>query len=123
MESGYDGGEMKPWEGETWEATGDHRVLFGKGAAGRVQGEAYAVDVFQRQIDPQAMDQRVKLMACAPEAIRLLLEAEWHDSYEERVCMFDGCYPPYDDPPQPGRGGHKPDCRWLAVMRKAGVRV
>ncbi len=51
---------------------------------------------------------RARLVSCAPEMARLLLEAEsWPD------CRFCSSY----------EGGiHKSDCRWLALMKKAGLR-
>lgn len=56
---------------------------------------------------------RARLAACAPEAIRLLLEAEWPNW----TCFWCGAQWKEDT-----REAHKPDCRWLALMRKAGVR-
>lgn len=66
------------------------------------------------------MSERARLAACAPEAMRLLLEAEWKGGAEEGCylfcpwCLTTSAHGSSDD--------HAADCRWLALMRKAGVR-
>jgi len=72
--------------------------------------------------DPE-VDARAKLAAAAPAMARLLLSLEWpepsHDS-QPVVCHF--CRREHPDEDRPGPEAHAPDCRWLAVMRAAGVR-
>ncbi len=76
---------------------------------------------------------RARIAACAPEALRLLLEAEWSasglNSYDEHswsACPW--CYgaemPPAStlDGSHPPHIGHEPSCQWLALMQKAGLR-
>ncbi len=56
---------------------------------------------------------RLRLAACAPGALRLLLEAEWGGSdmgSSAGFCPWCEC------------SKHLPDCRWLALMKKAGLR-
>ncbi len=68
---------------------------------------------------------RAHITACAPEALRLLLEAEWRtwtsdESGKERTeCPWCGIE--YGDFGT-GAEGHRPDCRLLALMVKAGLR-
>jgi hypothetical protein len=66
---------------------------------------------------------RARLAAAAPAMARLLLSLEWpepsHDS-QPVVCHF--CRREHPDVDEPGPDAHAPDCRWLAVMRAAGVR-
>ncbi len=53
---------------------------------------------------------RARIAACAPEALRLLLEMEKHDR-----CSWCLSIAPEVD-------GHSYDCTWLALMKKAGLR-
>ncbi len=61
-----------------------------------------------------------QLAACAPEMARLLLDAEWGGMDGNRECCCPWCEVSTDgytvDPP------HAIDCRWLALMVKAGLR-
>ena len=81
---------------------------------------------------------RARIAACAPEALRLLLEAEWAGGepvaqYEHGVSdVCPWCQqlavvrnPKHvyrGDEPWETEGSHAPDCRWLALMVKAGLR-
>ncbi len=71
----------------------------------RVEGSTYGTD------EDAALR---RLSHCAPEALRLLLEAEWGGSEAESsrgYCLH--CEHAIR---------HAPDCRWLALMVKAGLR-
>lgn len=69
---------------------------------------------------------------CAPEALRLLLEAEWSGwTYDKDYDVDETSMCPWCSRPKPylpgmrgfgGPDGHAPDCRWLALMKKAGLR-
>lgn len=55
---------------------------------------------------------RATIAACAPEALRLLMRAEWASlgRYDTELCPW--C-----------RGdGHEADCEFVALMKKAGLR-
>lgn len=81
---------------------------------------------------------RAKLAACAPEVARMLLEYEWLPDGNFASCGSCHGLRPEDAAFLRGRGwepgkggftettkfhdGHGPDCAWLALMRKAGVR-
>lgn len=66
---------------------------------------------------------RERLAACAPEAIRLLLEAELGGTEHGNTACCPWCR---GGEPYKGKkyeqASHKPDCRWQALMKKAGVR-
>lgn len=59
---------------------------------------------------------RARLAAAAPEMARLLLQLEWTQGgvWDPAGCHV--CLGGRDS------GGHKPDCAYDALMRKAGVR-
>lgn len=58
-----------------------------------------------------AGDDVARIAACAPEALRMLLDIQ---NFEGGLCLW--CrHPSCGDE-------HDPDCEWLALMRKAGVR-
>ncbi|AKU97022.1 hypothetical protein AKJ09_03686 [Labilithrix luteola] len=64
-------------------------------------------------------DGRIKLAAAAPDMARMLIDREWTgegtvpgSGEHELACVH--CWGL--------RPKHEPDCRWVAVMRKAGVR-
>lgn len=54
-----------------------------------------------------------------PAMARLLLSLEWAGDECRYRCPACGKSGRLDREPS---GGHAPDCRWLAVMRAAGVR-
>ncbi len=66
----------------------------------------------------------IQVAACAPEALRLLLDREWVTIMWEKtpdggsvgrkqICMH--C-------PNEKHEGHTADCAWLALMKRAGLR-
>lgn len=99
----------KPWE-ETWKWGGSEGAMSGMldfdGRSAGKGAECFMDDVHGR------------IAQCAPEAIRMLLEIG--ESGE------DGCVACYGGWSHPDDGTcvveHKPDCRWLSLMKKAGVR-
>jgi hypothetical protein len=66
---------------------------------------------------------RARVAACAPEALRLLLWLEMSGTaYGNTACCPEcGGGEPYtaDTPPH---CTHATDCRWIALMKKAGLR-
>lgn len=66
-------------------------------------------------------EEDARLASAAPEGFRMLLDLETVDDRGDNVCAFCGAG-------GPGRFGevqvidHLDGCRWLALMRKAGVR-
>lgn len=69
--------------------------------------------------------QRGQLAAAAPAMARLLLSLEWAGDRGIDLCPACGngkSWLAFDDQDGEPKGGHAPDCRWLAVMRAAGVR-
>ncbi len=66
--------------------------------------------------------QRAQLAAAAPEMARLLLSLEEHQTYEETTCATCGGYSTCtNSKPDVWYIEHEPDCKWVAVLRKAGV--
>ncbi len=75
---------------------------------------------------------RARLAACAPEALRLLLEAETADNSDgEYTPRCPWCENRSFSAEVPGEAGrrfvshastHAPDCNWLALMKKVGIR-
>ncbi len=59
-------------------------------------------------------DARTRVMSCAPEALRLLLGAEWS---ADTTCPWCGAWERNDE-----TGVHRDGCPWLALMVKAGLR-
>lgn len=54
------------------------------------------------------------IAACAPEALRMLLDNEWAGGGEPSgYCLDCGA---------PQSAQHSEHCRWLSLMRKAGLR-
>lgn len=100
------------WE-EEW--TADDNVLFNADFA----DESMAVFDARGAAYPEA----AKLASAAPDMARLLLRLENAEA-EHAYCRT--CYGSGGTlPPQGGftkGSGHKPDCEWLRVMKKAGVR-
>ncbi len=92
---------------ETWRLGAETETVFAVG------GGCVVPDVYGVQAQSGA---RARVIACAPEAMRLLLEAEWEGmvaSAHQAACPW--CE--YLD-----TEGHGPNCRWLALMKKAGLR-
>lgn len=52
---------------------------------------------------------RARIAACAPEALRMLMSVG-----QDGRCIVCGEFKELDE--------HTPDCPWLAIMRKAGLR-
>lgn len=82
-----------------------------------VLSEGRNVAVFDDPIEECDLDTaRARIAACAPEALRLLLEAEFTDLDTEdgpdQDCRWCGL----------PKGDHAPSCRWLLLMHKAGLR-
>lgn len=108
---------------ETWTAKGgfvevpdeDRDGFFGsKDAWG---GSCPCIDLTALEKD----EERARISACAPEALRLLLEAEWKgEVMEKEACPW--CLAWRDRIEEKSYGGHSTDCRWLALMKKAGLR-
>lgn len=71
---------------------------------------------------------RARIAACAPEALSLLVEAEWVPRYPDNSgCAFCSGYEPIEGNHcaaeySGGPLGHEGDCRWLALMKRAGLR-
>lgn len=55
-----------------------------------------------------------RIAACAPEALRMLLDNEWAGGGQPSgYCLDCGA---------PQSAQHSEHCRWMALMRKAGLR-
>jgi hypothetical protein len=95
---------MKPWE-QIWEPVEDG-----------VWEPATRTTVAYGPLDTET----AKLIAAAPDMARLLLELEWRggemvgSGYEFAICC-----PSCGGEEEPG---HRPDCKLLAALRKAGLR-
>ena len=115
---------MKVWE-ETWVAN-RNMVDLGEPGCGPNLG-SFNSDL--DETDPMCDRNRANLAAAAPEMARLLLELEWGGSAwdyggSKETCLTcsamagskfsDGAT--MREPDQ-----HETDCRWLALMKKAGV--
>lgn len=66
------------------------------------------------------------MIAAAPEMARLLLELEWISQETDEgalqpQCMICEVRHEWDWRSQSWTNTHAPDCRWAAVLRKAGV--
>jgi hypothetical protein len=67
------------------------------------------------------VESRGRLAACAPEMARLLLKLESTSCRSDMVeCPMCGASEYSNEPGVPVE--HDPDCEWVAVLRKAGVR-
>ncbi len=62
---------------------------------------------------------RARIAACAPEALRLLLANEWCSFTEVDGHPVSSCHECTANMLEPD---HDPDCTWLALMKKAGLR-
>jgi hypothetical protein len=82
-------------------------VLFAEGPGER----AHLLTLEQRNEARTEDAARARIASAAPEALRLLLDAEYGVGAVCRWCAL----PRYADQ-------HMPDCRWLALMKKAGLR-
>lgn len=89
---------------ETWVSEGSKSFFRDRRSYATVRGTAAFYE-------PSAV---ATIAACAPEALRLLLEAGPGDG---DTCRWCGA----TDMDQSGTE-HTPDCAWLALMRKAGLR-
>ncbi len=119
---------------ETWNVGHDDELTFvAIGGSHYECGDEVVAHMTDMEIGHPNIEARARLAACAPEMARLLLEAEFadtnDDSYEWHHCPF--CYGKRgvdkDGNQTEGLVGgayhpHKPDCRWLALMKKAGLR-
>lgn len=106
--------EAKKALAETW-TTGDaDEVRRGARTVCRVEF------VDDRDDEPMALvNAREAIAACAPEALRLLLEEEvTQDSEYGDYCGRCGA----DKDVFTSKVPHAPDCHWLALMQKAGLR-
>lgn len=100
---------MKAHE-ETW--VYDGRWLQVHPPEGETYGERWACADYGDAPGPRA-----RLAAAAPEMARLLLEIEFHSQEGDEGHLPSAC--PICDGYE--YRGHKPDCRLVAVLRKAGV--
>jgi len=114
--------ERKVWE-ESWEVGPCSRdinetsveIFLGQGSS------------FDEDLDVIVPGPRLRLAAAAPEMARLLLEVEFADtagdSHEWHHCPGCGARRSVneDGSAAPFHDSHRDDCRWVAVMRKAGV--
>jgi hypothetical protein len=92
---------MKPWE-ETWAAVSAKQT----GGSNELHwGEGQVSCLPWGHIDDDLA--ACRLAAAAPEMARLLLDLEHHHG-ECGTCFEDF-------------RSHAPDCKWVAVLRKAGV--
>ena len=106
---------MKPHEEiwHYWSYEGDspthHASFCAEGSAASIDGHECA-GVTNGSSEGHAKA-RARLASCAPEAIRMLLEEEWDYVGRCPWCKECSCC-----------DGHADDCKWLALMKKAGVR-
>ncbi len=106
---------MKPWE-ETWSVTPDGKTIQVQNGVGmRVMGEAYAVDRFMKEIEPERLLPRISLAASAPELYRVLKSIEWGGMDPEWAEMCPVC----ERQEHPYGPGHKPDCKLDAALKRA----
>jgi hypothetical protein len=124
---------IKPWE-ETWWFDVDHMNV---NRPDESDGY-YVVACVDEPVDQEAQVARGRLVTCAPEMARMLLRVEWVADGNFASCHFCTGVRPADADFMASRGwrpgqagftettrlfrGHGPDCEWLALMRKAGVR-
>ncbi len=102
---------MKPWE-ETW--TAQRYVIEMADEAHRGRSLGQFIDDDDDPENPSCDRDRAQLAAAAPEMARLLLtRADNTDSGRDDVDWY--CFACHQG------GGHAPDCRLVAVLRKAGV--
>ena len=106
----------RPIDGETWILDGD---------------EVKAADGSWRFNMGGMPEDEKRWIACAPEALRMLEAREWADTSDGEYgarCLECGESEPWSrsdlsgGPVWSGGGVHKHDCRWLALMKKAGIR-
>lgn len=117
--------ETWDWDEEKHDAFVDEVfIVFGPGG-----GHSFGEWAEKGQLAEQTVA-RARLAAAAPEAIRLLLEAEWSGGHQAGIGDgTDPCCPWCDEEPPRhiyiGKmtGGHAHDCRLVAVLRPSGVRV
>lgn len=122
---------MKPWE-ETWEARevgGTWQVRMPEQPPHRAWLNVHPIGEMDCPHPDEAA--RARLAAAAPEMARLLVELSGgvdtsDGEYRERcpVCHDRTMLPPDGRPGIPvdlHPGAHSPDCRLVAVLRKAGV--
>jgi len=78
---------------------------------------------FDYCLDGDACVGRARLAATAPDMARLLLSTEWVSTEHDEGSTPDQCAScgAFRMDTQ-SFGAHEPDCQWLAVMRKAGIR-
>ncbi len=75
--------------------------------------------------DQATASARARIASVAPEALRFLLEAEWSGAFTQgdSGCIYCGADAPVETSDAGIWGGvHATDCRWLALMVKAGLR-
>ncbi len=106
---------------ETWAVAPGSRsayaIVFDGHNAVTMRPESHATPGYVAASQEKIAD-RVRFAACAPEALRLLLEAEYVE-----IDTGDGMSPckcPWCD--YVHNHGHDSGCRWLALMAKAGLR-
>ncbi len=103
---------------ETWSAT--HRVVVDDGPR-CVARMASGIDLMvATKEEDEASIVAIRLAACAPEALRLLLEAEWAGGEIARLSDYVSVCPWCRG--EEFSGGHDAGCVWLALMAKAGLR-
>lgn len=137
----------KPWE-ETWtwidgeeaedEFPEQGGTLYALRPDGRPDCDRRIIETDSGVYPPKGAERA--LIAAAPEMARLLLDLEWAGWNQEGYDPSDACPSCGQHPPskfivparridaytrveahEEIRGGHAPDCRWVAVLRKAGV--
>lgn len=110
---------MEPWE-HTWHVDESGTLI-------RDERDYRIAETIELDIPPQEQS-NARLAAAAPEMARLLLELEWGGEPVRAIagpiatcpsCL--GMRPQLSRDAGP-RGGHRKDCRLIAVLRKAGVR-
>ena len=112
---------VKVWD-ETWKAVHDGRI----DAWDIVEDDQDETMLAHRGNfltchDPGVDEARAKLAAVAPEMARLLLELE-NVVYPAETGNIDGCPICRGWVDRSDEVRHEDDCRWVAVLRKAGVK-
>ncbi len=109
---------------ETWNVGHDDELTFvAIGGSHYECGDEVIALMTDMEIGHPNIEARARLAACAPEMARLLLEKEW-GSFDEMSNAMPGhpvssCMSCTANMLEPD---HDPDCRWLALMKKAGLR-